>query len=73
FGFLTQPLCARCAYNPYCHIMPVYNYAAQGSFWGNMATSERCKIFKGVFDIIIDKMADKTVKNMFIDWIEKYH
>ena len=73
FGFLTQPLCARCAYNPYCHIMPVYNYAAQGSFWGNMATSERCKIFKGVFDIIIDKMADKTIKNMFIDWIEKYH
>jgi His-Xaa-Ser system radical SAM maturase HxsB len=73
FGSLTQPKCARCAYNPYCHIMPVYNYAAQGSFWGNMVGNERCKIFKGVFDIIIDKMADKTVKNIFINWIERHH
>ncbi len=72
FGFLTQPKCARCVYNPYCHIMPVYNYAAQGSFWGNMAVNERCKIFKGVFDIIIDKMADKTVEKMFVDWMENY-
>ncbi len=72
FGFLTQPKCARCAYNPYCHMMPVYNYAAQGSFWGNMAVSERCKIFKGVFDIIIDKMKEKAVKNIFINWMENY-
>ncbi|MEA3306211.1 MAG: His-Xaa-Ser system radical SAM maturase HxsB [Elusimicrobiota bacterium] len=73
FGFLTQPKCARCVYNPYCHMMPVYNYAAQGSFWGNIASSERCKIYKGVFDIIIDKMKDKTAKKILINWIEKHH
>ena len=72
FNSLTQHKGARCVYSPYCHIMPAYNYSAQGSFWGNMSVNERCKIFNGVFNIMIDKARSAENKKIFALWMEKY-
>ncbi|MBU2573126.1 MAG: His-Xaa-Ser system radical SAM maturase HxsB [Elusimicrobia bacterium] len=48
----AQPACARCAYKPYCGVCPVYNYATQGSLWGNMPSNDRCGLFKGIFETL---------------------
>ena len=72
FPRLAQPRCARCPYSAYCRVSPVYNYAAQGSFWGDMMTSQRCRIFMGVFDIIFDKLSRPSSRRLLEEWAEKY-
>ncbi len=72
FPRLAQPRCARCPYSAYCRVSPVYSYAAQGSFWGDMMTSGRCQVFMGVFDIIFDKLARPATRKLLERWAEKY-
>ncbi|OIO02054.1 MAG: hypothetical protein COX65_00200 [Elusimicrobia bacterium CG_4_10_14_0_2_um_filter_56_8] len=72
FPRLAQPRCARCPYSPYCRVSPVYNYAAQGSFWGDMMTSGRCRVFMGVFDIVFEKLSRPGTRKILERWAEKY-
>lgn len=72
FPRLSQPRCARCPYSAYCRVSPVYNYAAQGSFWGDMMTSRRCRVFMGVFDIIFDKLRRPGDRKLLEKWAAKY-
>ena len=72
FPRLTQPRCARCPYSAYCRVSPVYSYTAQGSFWGDMMTSERCRIFMGVFDLIFDKLNRPADRKLLEKWAENH-
>ena len=69
FPELTQPACARCAFSPYCRVSPVYNYAAQGSFWGDMASSQRCAVFKGVFRLLAEGRRQPRRRRVFRKWL----
>ncbi len=66
----NQFTCSRCAYRPYCGVCPVINYEAQNNIWGNNISSERCKIFMGIFDIIFELMEDKKNMEIFNLWVE---
>lgn len=72
FPELCQPSCARCVYGPWCRIMPAYNYSVQGGFWGNMASSPRCAVHKGIFDIIFGKLRHAGTRKIFEHWNEIY-
>lgn len=65
----NQAMCSRCAYRPYCGICPVINYETQNSIWGNNITSQRCKIFMGIFDIIFEKLQNSKENKILHNWI----
>ena len=65
----SQPMCARCAYMPYCGTCPVFNYASQGSLAGNMATNSRCKVNKGQLDLIFKLLEDKENEEIIKKWL----
>ncbi|MFH1724377.1 MAG: His-Xaa-Ser system radical SAM maturase HxsB [Elusimicrobiota bacterium] len=63
-----QPVCSGCAYKPFCGVCPVYNYVTQDTIWGRMPTSERCALYKGVFDLIFERLRDPGTRRIFEDW-----
>lgn len=52
----SQPLCGQCAYQPYCGVSPVYNYAAQGTIHGRNPTNDRCAVLMGRFDALFARL-----------------
>ncbi len=68
FQELTSPACARCAFVPYCRVSPAYNYAAQGSFWGDMASNGRCALYKAVFGTILDRFSRPGYRRVLEKW-----
>lgn len=61
------PECNDCVYNPYCGVCPVYNYSEQGSIFGQMPTNDRCKILKGIFRYLFDRI-DNNIE-IFSEWV----
>jgi uncharacterized protein len=45
-----SPSCLACAYRPYCGTCPVLNYSQQGTPFGVIAATDRCRIHKGILD-----------------------
>ncbi len=70
FQGLAAPACARCPYEPYCRVSPVYNYAAQGSFWGDKMTNERCRLFKAVYGGLLSRMGKPAKRRELLRWAE---
>lgn len=64
----TLPGCCDCVYKPYCGVCPVINYAVHGNIMH--VSSERCKIYKGILDILfgIIKDRDENILKIFEDW-----
>jgi His-Xaa-Ser system radical SAM maturase HxsB len=67
----SQPDCARCVYKPYCGVCPVYNYEVQGSLWGDMASSDRCGLFKGIFGALFAMLKEPRNGATLGKWVEK--
>jgi len=67
----SQPDCSRCAYKPYCGVCPVFNYESQGSLWGNMRSSDRCRLFKGIFGVIFAKLGNPAYRKILEKWVLK--
>ncbi|MFH1641595.1 MAG: His-Xaa-Ser system radical SAM maturase HxsB [Nanoarchaeota archaeon] len=62
-------LCDACVYKPYCGLCPVCCYAETGSVVPKLSMDNRCKILKGIFDYIFEKLifSDKH-KKVFTKW-----
>jgi len=67
----AQPDCARCVYKPYCGVCPVYNYEVQGSLWGDMASNDRCGLFKGIFGALFARLKGPGSEALLKKWVEK--
>lgn len=62
-------LCDACVYKPYCGLCPVCCYAETGTVVPKLAMSDRCKILKGMFDYIFEKLIfSSRHKEIFIKW-----
>ncbi|HOJ85436.1 MAG TPA: radical SAM protein [Elusimicrobiales bacterium] len=72
FQELTRPLCSRCDYSLYCKVGGYYNRIAQNSISGNMITNERCRLFKGIFDILSKLMKNRENMFVFNNWLNNY-
>ena len=63
-------ICDSCVYQPYCGLCPVCNYFEQGSIIAKIPSTPRCKMYKAMFDYIVEKyLFDKEVKKVFDDWL----
>jgi His-Xaa-Ser system radical SAM maturase HxsB len=67
------PMCAECAYQPFCGADPVRNYSEQGDIVGHRPTSESCKKNKEVIKFLLSliKKNDPKINNIFWSWITK--
>jgi len=57
---LSAPMCATCAFEPYCGADPVFHYATVGDFTGHKAMSAFCSRNMGVFTLLLRKMHDDS-------------
>lgn len=67
----TQPMCAQCAYKPYCGAEPVFHYEMQKSVVGQMPSSPWCVSHMGIFDVIFRKLRDPKNREVFDKWLER--
>lgn len=68
----SLPSCSDCVYQPYCGVCPVVNYALDNDIFEKTPNNYRCKINKGMLDIIFEKLQnnDETETNTFWRWIK---
>ncbi|MBI4568576.1 MAG: His-Xaa-Ser system radical SAM maturase HxsB [Planctomycetes bacterium] len=68
----ATPLCADCAYRPYCGACPVHNYATQGNPVGRMAWNNKCKTYLAVFDYLFRILRDGGQKKTALErWTQE--
>lgn len=64
------PSCCDCVYQPYCGTCPVINYALEKDIIGKSNETYRCKIYKGMLDIIFELLMDNNNVNILKRWTE---
>jgi His-Xaa-Ser repeat-associated upstream radical SAM protein len=67
----TIPGCQECLYSPYCGVCPILNYAQEGSIFSIIPANYKCKINKGILDLIFRKIGenDGSLIDVFNKWI----
>lgn len=65
----NQPVCAQCAYKPYCGQDATYNLQTQDTLWGRMPDNGRCELYMGIFDILFEKLQDERCRKVFDSWL----
>jgi sulfatase maturation enzyme AslB (radical SAM superfamily) len=65
----NQPDCSRCVYKPYHDVSPVQCYAEQGDIMGRMPGNSRCRVHKGILDLLFEKLQDGTSEAIFRGWL----
>jgi radical SAM protein with 4Fe4S-binding SPASM domain len=56
FSTNDKPPCMSCAYQPFCGICPVHNYATTGNLFPDESPDNRCRILKLQFDYLFEKI-----------------
>lgn len=65
----SAPMCAECAYEPYCGADPVYHHATQGDFIGRKPSSQFCSRNMAIFRRLITMMRnDDVIRRLFLRW-----
>lgn len=64
----NQPLCAQCAYRPFCAVAPSVNLAAQGSVWGQTPSSVSCTMMMGLYDHVLERLNDEKTLLLLDKW-----
>jgi His-Xaa-Ser system radical SAM maturase HxsB len=64
----TQAECSGCAYYPYCGTCPVENFAVQSDLFCRAPLSERCRLYKGILDILFLKMRKASIRDLILSW-----
>lgn len=64
------PQCCDCVYHPYCGVCPVINYAMEQNIYSRQANGYRCKIYKGILDILFEYInEDIETLEIFKTWL----
>lgn len=65
------PFCTDCVYSPYCGTCPVYNYVEFKTIFSQMPRNYKCKINRGIFDIIFEKLREhnSVIMDIFLKWV----
>lgn len=68
----TLPKCCDCAYHPYCGVCPVVAYASDGDIFPRNPFDFRCRVYKGILDVLFDYLqaGDPEIMDILHRWIE---
>lgn len=61
--------CDNCPWFSYCGICPVENYKMNGSLIVNIPSTHRCKIHKGMFEFLFDKIVNSDDAKYLKNWL----
>lgn len=62
----TLPTCCDCVYQPYCGVCPVVNYAMEGSLFASAPNNDRCRIYRGMIDNLMEYLQRNNEEEMRI-------
>jgi His-Xaa-Ser system radical SAM maturase HxsB len=67
------PQCESCVYSPYCGTCPVLNYYEKNTVFLTSPNGYKCKIYKGMLDVIFSKLRNGDQEDIRIlhHWIER--
>ena len=66
---LSAPMCATCAFEPYCGADPVFHHTTAGDFTGHKALSAFCQRNMGIFTMLLRMMhGDPNVLRLLQRW-----
>jgi His-Xaa-Ser system radical SAM maturase HxsB len=66
----SAPMCAECAFEPFCGSDPVFHHATQGDHVGLKPTSAFCERHMAIFKRLITLMeADESTRRLFLSWV----
>ena len=68
----TIPNCCDCVYHPYCGVCPVVAYSSSGDIFPKGPFDFRCKIYKGILDILFEiiQKDDPEIMHILQSWVE---
>ncbi len=64
------PGCSDCAYVPYCGVCPVYNYIMEGDLVARSPSNDRCRIQKGMLDMLFLRLREPGLDDLLRRWTE---
>lgn len=67
----SQVACQDCAYKPYCGTCPVANFLEYGNIFPQINNTDKCKIYKNMFDYIFTNLKNKKNRAIFESWLSK--
>ncbi len=65
----SMPGCCDCAYQPYCGVCPVVNYACGKDIYTKEANGYKCTIYKGIFDTIFTALKNSEEEKILYSWL----
>lgn len=66
----SLPGCCDCVYHPYCGVCPVISYASDNSIYTRESNVYRCKIYKGILDILFEILLEELgAEDILKAWI----
>ena len=66
----SLPGCCDCVYHPYCVVCPVISYASDNSIYTRESNVYRCKIYKGILDILFEILLEEPgAEDILKAWI----
>jgi hypothetical protein len=65
----SAPMCADCAFEPWCGADPIYHHAMYGDMLGRKPESEFCQRIMGVIKYLLLAMKDPEVKLILQSWV----
>ena len=69
----TIPGCCDCVYQPYCGVCPVVNYATENDVFPRKPNGYRCRINKGILDLLFDLLNENDSETIQIlnSWVKE--
>jgi hypothetical protein len=65
----SVPMCADCAFEPYCGADPVFHHATHGDFVGRKPVSDFCRRNMAIFRTLATLMRDdEEARRLFTRW-----
>lgn len=64
----NQPLCAQCAYRPFCTLAPSRSRELQGTLWGQTPSSQLCVLQMGLLDHVLERLNDEKCLLLMDKW-----
>lgn len=65
----SLPNCSDCVYNPYCGTCPVVNLALSKDIFNKEPNDYKCKVYKGILDVIFESLQDDEKFDILKTWI----
>jgi len=66
---LSVPMCADCAFEPYCGADPVFHHATSGDYIGRKPASAFCRRNMAIFKLLLERyQSDAYAREVFTAW-----